>query len=39
MHGGVMYIRGPVDPYHLGKEVNCLELNEDDVKLISGYLN
>jgi glutamate synthase domain-containing protein 3 len=38
MHGGVMYIRGTVDPNHLGKEVICLPLNEDDVKLIGGYL-
>ena len=38
MHGGVMYIRGKVDPYHLGKEVSCFELSEEDMKLISGYL-
>ncbi len=38
MHGGVMYIRGKVDPYHLGKEVNCLEPDEEDTKLIGSYL-
>jgi glutamate synthase domain-containing protein 3 len=38
MHGGVIYIRGKVDPYSLGKEVNCLELNEEDKKLIGSYL-
>ncbi|MCZ7355746.1 MAG: hypothetical protein O8C66_02315 [Candidatus Methanoperedens sp.] len=38
MHGGVIYIRGKVDPYHLGKEVNCLELNEEDLKLIGTFL-
>jgi glutamate synthase domain-containing protein 3 len=38
MHGGVMYIRGKVDPYYLGKEVSSLESSEEDVKLIGGYL-
>ncbi len=38
MHGGVIYIRGKVDPYHLGKEVSCLELNEEDMKLIGSFL-
>ncbi len=38
MHGGVIYIRGKVDPYHLGKEVSCLELNEEDTKLIGSFL-
>ncbi|MBU3966422.1 MAG: hypothetical protein KKG76_03460 [Euryarchaeota archaeon] len=38
VHGSVIYIRGKVDPYHLGKEVSCLELNEEDTKLIGSYL-
>lgn len=38
MHGGVIYIRGKVDPHHLGKEVNCLELGEEDMTLICKYL-
>ena len=38
MHGGVIYIRGKVDPYHIGKEVSCLETNEDDMKLLGSYL-
>jgi len=38
MHGGVMYIRGKVDPFNLGKEVSCLELNEEDMKIIGSYL-
>jgi len=38
MHGGVIYIRGKVDPYQIGKEVNILEANEDDMKLMGSYL-
>ncbi len=38
MHGGVIYIRGKVDPYHLGKEVSCIEPNEEDMKLIGSFL-
>jgi len=38
MHGGVIYVRGKLDPYHLGKEVSCLELNEEDTRLIGSYL-
>lgn len=30
MHGGVMYIRGEVDPYQCGAEVGMAELNADD---------
>jgi glutamate synthase domain-containing protein 3 len=32
MHGGVVYIRGDVADYQLGKEVGKAELNEDDAK-------
>jgi len=38
MHGGVIYIREKVDPYQIGKEVNILEANEDDMKLMGTYL-
>ncbi len=38
MHGGVIYIRGDVDPYNLGKEVVPIKLNDEDMKLISSYL-
>lgn len=38
MHGGVIYVRGKVNAEKLGKEVNCLELNEEDEKLIGSYL-
>jgi len=30
MHGGVMYIRGKVEPWQLGKEVKVFELDEKD---------
>lgn len=38
MHGGVIYVRGEVDPYNLGKEVSALELNEEDIKLLTTHL-
>lgn len=38
MHGGVIYIRGEIEPDKLGKEVSCVELNEEDMKLITEYL-
>ncbi len=38
MHGGVIYIRGKVDPSHLGKEVSCFEANKEDMTLIGPYL-
>ncbi len=38
MHGGVIYIRGEVDPDKLGKEVSCAEVNETDMNIIRHYL-
>jgi len=35
MHGGVIYIRGNVDEYQLGKEVGVVELDDSD----KSYLN
>ena len=32
MHGGVIYIRGEVEPYQLGKEVGVLDLSPDDIR-------
>lgn len=34
MHGGVIYIRGTVDEFQLGKEVGIAELDENDHQLI-----
>ncbi|MFC1998913.1 hypothetical protein ACFLVR_04675 [Chloroflexota bacterium] len=39
MHGGVIYIRGEVDEFQLGKEVGVAELTGDDLKILSGYVN
>ncbi|MFC1979036.1 hypothetical protein ACFLVP_03515 [Chloroflexota bacterium] len=39
MHGGVIYIRGEVDEFQLGKEVGVAELTDDDLKILSGYVN
>jgi len=34
MHGGVIYLRGPVDHVQLGKEVGIAELEEGDYKIL-----
>ena len=34
MHGGVIYVRGTVEPYQLGLEVGIKELNADDMAVI-----
>lgn len=34
MHGGVIYIRGDVEDYQLGKEVGRAELDDEDNKLL-----
>ncbi len=38
MHGGVMYIRGEVDPYQCGAEVGVSELNVEDKKKLSALI-
>ncbi len=38
MHGGRMYIRGKVEKYQLGSEVDLQKLNEDDYHELEGYL-
>jgi len=38
MHGGVMYIRGEVEDYKLGKEVKVVELSEEDQEQLSRYV-
>jgi len=35
MHGGVIYLRGSVEDYQLGKEVSVAELNEEDGRLLT----
>lgn len=37
MHGGVMYIRGQIPEYNLGKEVKIVEMNDEDHALVRGY--
>lgn len=34
MHGGVIYLRGSVEPYQLGKEVGTAELEEKDWRMV-----
>jgi len=38
MHGGVMYVRGNVDEYQLGKEVGVAELEDNDRAAIGEYV-
>ncbi len=38
MHGGVIYIRGEVDPFHLGKEISISSVDETDEKQLRLYL-
>ena len=38
MHGGVMYIRGEVSEYKLGKEVKIVELTPEDEQKIRHYV-
>jgi glutamate synthase domain-containing protein 3 len=39
MHGGVIYLRGSIPNYHLGKEVGMAKLDENDVILLKEYVN
>lgn len=38
MHGGVMYIRGEVEEYKLGKKVKVVELSQDDREQLDYYV-
>ena len=38
MHGGVIYLRGSVDDYQLGKEVGISELEEGDIQTLQKYV-
>lgn len=38
MHGGIIYIRGKVKDYQLGKEVSVVKLDDADIKNINRYV-
>jgi len=38
MHGGVIYLRGTVDDYQLGKEVGVAELGEKDYQILHQFV-
>ena len=38
MHGGVIYMRGEVQEFQLGKEVGVAELNENDYLILKGLV-
>jgi len=39
MHGGVIYLRGRVEPYQLGREVGVLDLDENDWQIVRRYVD
>lgn len=39
MHGGIMYIRGTVEEYKLGKEVKIVETTEEDKAFLERYVD
>ena len=39
MHGGVIYLRGSVDDFQLGKEVGVVELEEDDHQFVRQFVS
>jgi glutamate synthase domain-containing protein 3 len=38
MHGGVIYLRGTVEDYQLGKEVGVADLEEEDFQVLHKYV-
>ncbi len=38
MHGGVIYLRGSVEDYQLGKEVGVVELEEEDYSILREFI-
>ena len=39
MHGGVIYVRGEVDPYRMGREVSAFDLDDADDKVLAPLLS
>ena len=39
MHGGVIYLRGTVEDYQLGKEVKVLPVDQQDLEFIDRYVH
>ena len=38
MHGGVIYLRGRIDEYQLGKEVGITELDDEDEAVLRTHV-
>ena len=38
MHGGVIYLRGAVEDYQLGREVGIAELEDSDIQILKQYV-
>jgi glutamate synthase domain-containing protein 3 len=39
MHGGIIYVRGAVPEYHVGKEVGFAKLDDNDVAFLKEYVS
>lgn len=39
MHGGVIYLKGAVEEYQLGKEVGVAELEDSDIQVLRQYVS
>jgi len=38
MHGGTIYLRGKVEKYQVGREVKIMDVNSNDLQIISKYV-
>lgn len=38
IHGGVIYIRGKIDSFKVGKEVKIMEVDDEDMEFLSKYI-
>jgi glutamate synthase domain-containing protein 3 len=39
MHGGIIYVRGKVEAFQLGKELGTADLNEEDYDVLRKIIN
>ncbi|MCL0067073.1 hypothetical protein M1N54_04230 [Thermodesulfovibrionales bacterium] len=39
MHGGVIYLRGGIEDYQLGKEVGVAQIEEEDCQILQKFVN
>lgn len=39
MHGGIIYLRGQIEEYKLGKEVKVVDMQQEDYEFLDGYIS